>query len=828
VPNITTSATDCNHFAKKYCDDEEHFNDLIAAASVQVSFADFIKPWLRDNSIVIAALDYAERGWPVITLNPLTKVSYKSAEHSDGRPWGQTTDEAEIRRDFNRRPDANVGVVCGAVSGVFVVETDTAEGHGDGVDGAASLVALQGAHTLLPPTLQAISPSGSVHYYFRHPGTGTNIKNSASKIATGIDVRGDGGMVVAPPSVKPGKGAYRWLNDLPIADAPVWLLDLVVTKEVPSISEQALAKVKHPERDPHLEHAAANSNGRGYIDAVLRGEYDAVASLNHGRNVRLNDAAVKLGHYVAGGVLDEQEAIDRLMAACQANALIAHTGKAQCLATIASGMKKGKQEPKGIPERQSADVKPLRVEAKDGQLSQPEWRECLASGKPKPSMHNACLAIESLGVTCSQDTFHNKTLFGYAGDKVRHELSSVVGEISDDGIIALRKLMSNRFGFDMDDKYTRDAVRSLAIEHRFNPVCDLIDKAEAEWDDVKRLDRMAADYFNCEDTPLNAACMRKTMIGLVARARVPGIKFDTITVLESPEGFNKSTAWRVLAGDENFSDEQIIGKSGREAQEQLSGIWIHENAELAGMTKTEVKEVKAYASRMVDIARPAFGHYVVKQPRHSIEVGTTNSSEYLLSQDGNRRFWPMTVTKAIDIEKLRRDRMHLIGEAARYQSDGESVVLDETLWPAAGAEQEKRRIKDPWEDALEHIPTWWSAIEGYDDDHRPIKNNIIVVHLVEGQEVVAAATLMKYVLDTPIGRQSRATSMRLSTTMQQLGWQRHKNGYVSINGERVKGYYRTPPTPDTATDTATALKYDKRFHPGHPSEEAEATPDPAF
>jgi Virulence-associated protein E/RepB DNA-primase from phage plasmid len=439
----------------------------------------------------------------------------------------------------------------------------------------------------------------------------------------------------------------------------------------------------------------------------------------------------------------------------------------------------------------------------------PEWRECLANGKPKPSMHNARLAITALGIVCSRDTFHNKTLFGYHDDKARHELQSIVGEVSDDGIIALRLLMSDRFGFDLEDKATRDAVKSLALQHCFNPVCDLIDKAEAEWDGVKRLDRMAADYFNCEDTPLNRAFTRKTMIGMVARARVPGIKFDTITVLESPEGFNKSTAWRVLAGDENYSDERILGSNAREVQEQLSEIWIHENADLAGLKKTEVESVKAYASRMVDIARAAFGHFVVKQPRHSIEVGTTNSSEYLQSQTGNRRFWPMTVLKPIDIAKLAADRMQLIGEAASYHTAGESVVLDEALWGDAGIEQEQRRTKDPWEGLLENIPMWWDTIEGYDDDHHPIKKAVLVIHLVDEQEVVSAATILKHLLEIPIGHQTPATTMRLSTVMKQLGWQRHKNGYVSISRERVKGYFRDPPAPDLAT----VWRHDARLRP---------------
>ena len=229
----------------------------------------------------------------------------------------------------------------------------------------------------------------------------------------------------------------------------------------------------------------------------------------------------------------------------------------------------------------------------------PDWREQRADGSPLPSMHNARLAITAIGVECSYDTFHDKMLFGYKDDTARHVVQPILGEVSDDGILGLRRLLSDRFGFDLTDKHVRDAVKSLALEHCFNPVADMLDEAEADWDGVKRLDRMAADYLNCEDTALNSACVRKTMIAAVARVRQPGCKFDTILVLESPEGWNKSTAWKLLAGEENFSDEKIIGKESREVQEQLATVWIHENAELAGMKKAEVETVKAFASRHV-------------------------------------------------------------------------------------------------------------------------------------------------------------------------------------------------------------------------------------
>lgn len=113
---------------------------------------------------------------------------------------------------------------------------------------------------------------------------------------------------------------------------------------------------------------------------------------------------------------------------------------------------------------------------------------------------------------------------------------------------------------------------------------------------------------------------------------MPGCKFDQIIVHEGPEGKNKSTSIRVLAGDENFSDQSIIGADSKEVQEQLDGIWMHENADLAGMRKVEVEKVKTFARRQVDRARPAYGRVREDRPRRSIEWGSTNEDTYMLSQ----------------------------------------------------------------------------------------------------------------------------------------------------------------------------------------------------
>lgn len=175
------------------------------------------------------AMAYAERGWRVFParLDERGKASYKSAARNDGRKWGWSTDPSEIRRDFARWPRAGVGILTGAESGIFVVDADTLEGHG--VDGLATLRAIEVRHGALPDTLTAESPSGSRHLYLEHPCGGSYVRSFT--LAPGVDVKGDGGTITAPPTVTP-RGTYRWLNRRPVARAPDWLLDAVLAEPV--------------------------------------------------------------------------------------------------------------------------------------------------------------------------------------------------------------------------------------------------------------------------------------------------------------------------------------------------------------------------------------------------------------------------------------------------------------------------------------------------------------------------------------------------------------------------------------------------------------------
>jgi hypothetical protein len=179
--------------------------------------------------LIDAALDYAKEELFVFPAKfaKKQKLGHTSAEKSNGNPWGYTKDPQEIREYWRRWPHAAIGLPTGAVNGMFVIDIDTRDGHDH--DGHESLIKLTMQHGDLPWTRMAESPTGSKHYYFKQP-LGVTIPCSASKLGPGIDVRGDGGFVMAPPSVRPGRGEYVWINHVAIADAPKWLLDLVAVR----------------------------------------------------------------------------------------------------------------------------------------------------------------------------------------------------------------------------------------------------------------------------------------------------------------------------------------------------------------------------------------------------------------------------------------------------------------------------------------------------------------------------------------------------------------------------------------------------------------------
>lgn len=166
-----------------------------------------------------AALAYLARGWSAIPIEPRGKRPLVSWLEFQRR----LATRAEVLHWFRSWPEANVGIVTGAVSGLIVVDVD--ERHG----GMQSLSELELANGALPPTVEAGTGGGGRHVYFAHPGA---VVHNKVGFAPGIDLRGDGGCVVSPPSPHPSGRRYAWLpgrspEEARLAPLPLWLGRLV-------------------------------------------------------------------------------------------------------------------------------------------------------------------------------------------------------------------------------------------------------------------------------------------------------------------------------------------------------------------------------------------------------------------------------------------------------------------------------------------------------------------------------------------------------------------------------------------------------------------------
>jgi hypothetical protein len=230
---------------------------------------------LRVPVLAVAAARYAERGWSVFPAvergkRPATRNGLLDA----------STDRPQVEAWWDARPNANIGVACGP-SGLLVVDVDGEEGRLAWL----RLAALNGGHE---PTCVSETGTGGLHVFFAGDGPSTT-----ARLGPGVDTRGQGGYVVAPPSVHPNGRRYRWRDPFaPIAPAPGWLLDLLRTAPIPLAVGERRGLPAGQQATPYGAAALA-----GLADELLRA---AVGT----RNATFHKAARRAGRLEAAGELD--------------------------------------------------------------------------------------------------------------------------------------------------------------------------------------------------------------------------------------------------------------------------------------------------------------------------------------------------------------------------------------------------------------------------------------------------------------------------------------------------------------------------------------------
>lgn len=340
----------------------------------------------------------------------------------------------------------------------------------------------------------------------------------------------------------------------------------------------------------------------------------------------------------------------------------------------------------------------------------PDWRSlliCNTRGKPVFNTANAMLVMEMHPdwLECfAFDSFRQVKILTSPIPGTKSPRSSFKPRDFKDADAINAVAWFNRNGFPDATKTTVfDAIETIMHEHTYHPVRNYLHDLPA-WDGTKRIAAWLKNYCAAkvegpEHERYVAEVGMRWMISAVARVLQPGCKADGVLILEGEQGAFKSTTLRTICGDEWFGDA-LPPMSSKDASDYLRGKWIIELAELSNINKSEVEIVKAFISREEERFRPAYGRNEISYPRQCIFAGSTNKSDYLRDETGNRRFWPVRVGRKCDTQGIKRDRNQLWAEALAMYRAGEKWWLEETVIETAKAQQEKRVSEDAWQSTV--------------------------------------------------------------------------------------------------------------------------------
>jgi predicted P-loop ATPase len=329
------------------------------------------------------------------------------------------------------------------------------------------------------------------------------------------------------------------------------------------------------------------------------------------------------------------------------------------------------------------------------------WESALAlekNGKVKDSLDNLVLII---------DNDPNLACIAYNELKSNIDFTAIPAwkpikypTWTDNDTSQLRCYISDVYGIYSPNK-TQDALNKAAAKRKHHPIREFLNSLPS-WDGTKRVETLLIDYLGAEDNDYIRAVTRKTIVAAVARVFVPGIKFDSVLVMDGPQEKGKSTLFNKLAGDEWFNDGlTLTDMQDKSGAEKLQGYWILEIGELTGMRKSDIDSVKSFISRRDDKYRASYGRVVESHPRQSIIVATVNSmGGFLRDPTGNRRFWPVvtpggTTKHSWDItdEEVRQ----VWAEAVQLWKNGEKLYLEGSVKEIAAKEQNAALETDPRE-----------------------------------------------------------------------------------------------------------------------------------
>lgn len=599
-----------------------------------------------------AAVDYAKRGWAVFPLVERDKIpavqgGFKAATH----------DLEQIEAAWGVRPSMNVGIATGSASnGLVVIDLDVDPNKGE--DGLETLRLWEKEHGELPETVTAITGSGGMHlYYICNTPIACSVDNDK-----GVDIRGDGGYVVAPPSRHPNGRDYEWENhpeDYAVAKA-----DDNVYAFIRSIQGERKRgeKFKLPnrigsgKRNDTLYKQACSLQSMGYDDDLI---YATVETTNSTK------CDPPLPPYEVRKIVEQ-----------------------------ALRYQKGQKRPS------------------DGLTAASEPKAALmlrANGTPQQTIENCTRVLNTDPSLAGRFRYSEIAYTRTVTLPVPWDQGEGTRPITDADYCGLAAFMEREYGL-MSKNKVIDAVTNAAMANRWNPLVEWLDSLK--WDGEERISLLLPMFLGCDPNDYNMAVMHLFMQGAVRRAYEPGAKFDYMPVLIGAQGLGKSTFLSRLAVNSEWYSDNFNTIEGDTATEKLRGLWIVELAELlATKRQKDVEGVKAFITSQVDNIRPKYARETEQRPRICVFAGTTNNRHFLTDKTGNRRFLPIDCG-------VHEPSMDLFGEGAEHhfeQAWAEAVHIYKTNRPKLVLNKRLQQYAiERQEDYLEDDPRV-GVIQGYLD-----------------------------------------------------------------------------------------------------------------
>ena len=336
----------------------------------------------------------------------------------------------------------------------------------------------------------------------------------------------------------------------------------------------------------------------------------------------------------------------------------------------------------------------------------------------------------------------------------------------------------------MSRQTLEEAVIMVGRRHAYHPLRERFEALRGKWDGTQRLPSwLERSCLGGEPMPKEHPLRRYLarvgtwfVMAMVKRILEPGCKFDYMVVFEGGQGRGKSTLARVLSCG-YFADTGLV-LGDKDSYQNLQGKSVYEWAELDALARADVRKVKSFISSETDYFRASFDRRPRDYPRQVVFIGTTNESHYLSDPTGNRRFWPVRVTRKIDLEWVRANLEQMLAEAVHR------VDANERMYPT---EKEQDELFGPQQNDRTIDSSLDAAIREYlYDEHQRVPMNGANGALLERialKDLLAAVGL-------PLEKQTSLVTKEASAVLGRLGWQRDSRASSKVDAKRPWLYHR--------------------------------------